>query len=85
MTTTNTPISGDVRVFATINTTEYNGGDGRYAVQTTGYEDIESLGWNKKDGYTDFANPNRTLTINEMSVGEILLAEETGAYLMRLA
>lgn len=83
-TANNKPIFGDVRVFATINTTEYNG-DGRYAVQVTSYEEIESMGWRKDEKYIDHANRSRTLAIEEMSVGEILLAEEKGAYLMRLA
>ena len=77
-------LHGDTRIFATINTSEYNG-DGKYSVQVTDYENVESMGWQKEQPYVDKGNTARMTKIKEMCVGDIILAEEIGAYLMRLA
>ena len=80
-------LHGDTRIFATINTAEYNG-DGRYSVQVTDYSNVESMGWSKDTHYTEHAQGRgnlRVYTIDEMAIGTIVSAEEYGAYLMRLA
>ena len=41
-------LTGDVRVFCVINTTEYNN-DGRWCVQTTSFAKLPELGFNEYD------------------------------------
>ena len=76
-------IEGDVRRFLTINTTHYNN-DGIYAVFDSYLEELTDLGWNLESSYI-VHNRNLFLTIEKMQVGDILDAEEDGAYLIRVA
>lgn len=77
-------INGDIRRFATINTTHYNN-DGAYSVIVSDYDGLKDLGWDYEEEYPRYGSNIAVMDVSRMEVGDIVLAEEEGAYLMRLA
>lgn len=74
------------RVFALINTTEYNG-DGKYSVKVINETELTDLGFQEgieEDviirGYT-----NRSVKVKDMDVSDVADTEYTGCLLVRLA
>ena len=76
-------IKGNVRRFLSINTTEYNS-DGEYLVLDLDYSELESYGWIPSNEYCIY-NGKKSIKIDNLGVGGIIVAEEEGAYLMRIA
>ena len=76
-------IFGDIRRFAVINTTEYNG-DGNYAIQVVDFDGLEGLGVNDKEKVT-MVSDKTEMFVGELAVGDIAETEYRGAYVMRIA
>ena len=76
-------IFGDIRRFAVINTTEYNG-DGNYAIQVVDFDGLEGLGVNDKEKVT-MVSDKTEMFVSELAVGDIAETEYRGAYVMRIA
>lgn len=76
-------IFGDIRKFAVINTTEYNG-DGNYAIQVVDFDGLEGLGVNDKEKVTRVSDKNE-MFVSELAVGDIAETDYRGAYVMRIA
>lgn len=76
-------IFGDIRKFAVINTTEYNG-DGNYAIQVVDFDGLEGLGVNDKEMVTRVSDKNE-MFVSELAVGDIAETDYKGAYVMRIA
>lgn len=76
-------IFGDIRKFAVINTTEYNG-DGNYAIQVVDFDGLEGLGVNDKETVTRVSDKTEML-VSELAVGDIAETDFKGAYVMRIA
>ena len=76
-------IFGDIRRFAVINTTEYNG-DGNYAIQVVDFDALEGLGVNDKETVTRVSDKTE-MFVSELAVGDIAETDYKGAYVMRIA
>ena len=76
-------IFGDIRKFAVINTTEYNG-DGNYAIQVVDFDGLEGLGVNDKEMVTRVSDKTE-MFVSELAVGDIAETDYRGAYVMRIA
>lgn len=76
-------IFGDIRKFAVINTTEYNG-DGNYAIQVVDFDGLEGLGVNDKETVTRVSDKTE-MFVSELAVGDIAETDYKGAYVMRIA
>ena len=76
-------IFGDIRRFAVINTTEYNG-DGNYAIQVVDFDGLEGLGVNDKETVTRVSDKTE-MFVSELAVGDIAETDYKGAYVMRIA
>lgn len=76
-------IFGDIRKFAVINTTEYNG-DGNYAIQVVDFDGLEGLGVNDKKKVT-MVSDKTEMFVSELAVGDIAETDYRGAYVMRIA
>lgn len=76
-------IFGDIRKFAVINTTEYNG-DGNYAIQVVDFDGLEGLGVNDKEMVTRVSDKTE-MFVSELAVGDIAETDYKGAYVMRIA
>lgn len=76
-------IFGDIRRFAVINTTEYNG-DGNYAIQVVDFDGLEGLGVNDKEKVT-MVSDKTEMFVSELAVGDIAETDFKGAYVMRIA
>lgn len=76
-------MKGDIRRFLTINTTDYNG-DGVYAVFDCTYAELPNIGWSFSDEYVPVGDI-KAMTIDQMGIGDIVLGDNAGAYLMRVA
>ena len=76
-------IFGDIRKFAVINTTEYNG-DGNYAIQVVDFDGLEGLGVNDKETVTRVSDKTE-MFVSELAVGDIAETDYKGAYMMRIA
>jgi hypothetical protein len=76
-------IFGDIRKFAVINTTEYNG-DGNYAIQVVDFDGLEGLGVNDMETVTRVSDKTE-MFVSELAVGDIAETDFKGAYVMRIA
>lgn len=79
----NNEIKGNVRRYLTINTTNYND-DGKYYVIDSNYNELTEIGWNLDDAYSTYDHAHE-IPIDLMGIGEIIVSEMVGAYLMRIA
>lgn len=78
-------IAGDIRRYIVINTTDYNGGDGQFLVAQASYDELESHGVESEHDTYRINYSEKWSTVRDMAVGDILLLDEEGAYLMRVA
>ena len=75
----------DTRVFAVINTTDYNMDNICSIDCAKGVEDCANFGWDYKETHQIYGTDN-VMLIGEMRVGDILVSRDyIGAYLMRIA
>ena len=77
-------ISDDLRRFATINTTRYNN-DGAYSVIVSDYASLLELGWALEEQFPRYGSSVAVMAVYQMEVGDIVLGDESGVYLMRLS
>ena len=76
----------DTRVFAVINTTDYNMDNICSIDCAKGVEDCANFGWDYNESYRVYGTDDTNLLIGEMNVGDIIMSiDYIGAYLMRIA
>ena len=78
-------ITGDIRRYIVINTTDYNGGDGQFLVAQASYDELKELGIENENETFHINYSEKWSSVRDMSVGDILLLDEEGAYIMRVA
>lgn len=75
----------DTKVYAVINTTDYNC-DGKASVQIAmGEENAQALGWSMSSmGWSEKRKSD--IRVKDLEIGEMILSDEYyGAYIMRIA
>jgi hypothetical protein len=76
----------DTRVFAVINTTDYNMDNICSIYCARGVEECMNFGWDYNELHRLYGTDDTNILIGEMRVGDIIMSlDYNGAYLMRIA